>query len=68
MTNIEARIINFKKAVRNNKPKNFVRYKFLEYMKLYNDREDEPSIKEKIDHGELFRTYTDYMKSERRTE
>ena len=63
MSLLESKIINFKKAVRMNKPKNFVRYKFLEYMKIYNDREDESSVKEKIDHKELFKIY---MQSERR--
>lgn len=57
---LEAKIINFKKAVRNNKPKNYVTFKFNEYMKEYDS--DTRTLMEKLNHHDLFMEYCNYMK------
>lgn len=63
MTTIEAKIINFNKAIREKKAKNYVRFKFIQYMKEY-DSLEEIDVKTKIQHRELFEKYCDYMRKD----
>lgn len=56
---LEIRIINFKLAMKRNKPKNVVRYKFRKYMEEYDEMEK--TIGDKIRHRELALDYFRYM-------
>lgn len=56
---LEVRIINFKKAMREEKPKSVVRYKFRKYMEEYDAKEKD--VLDKIRHRDLFLDYLRYM-------
>ena len=61
---IDILIINFKKAIRESKPKSYVQYKFTEYLREYNSKE-----KDKLDeqiHRNLKNDYFRYMSSGRK--
>lgn len=57
---IDAKVINFKKAIREKKAKSFVYERFQEYLDKY-DQLSDPSIREKLNHRDLFILYTNYM-------
>jgi len=59
---LEAKVINFKKAIRDNREKSIIKYKYIEYMKVYDS--DERTLKEKLDHHDLFYMYCEYMKND----
>jgi len=53
------KLVNIRLAMKKGKSKDVVRYKFKEYMKLY-DEKDKDTI-DKIMHRELFYDYLRYM-------
>jgi hypothetical protein len=61
MTLLEAKVINFKNAIREKKSKHIVTFKYTEYMKVY-DNIDNKTLKEKLDHHDLFYMYCEYMR------
>lgn len=62
---LEARIINFKKAIRQGKSKSIVKFKYLEYMKEYDELAGEQTVGDKVRHKDLFNDYCRYMKGEK---
>jgi hypothetical protein len=58
--NLDARIINFKKAVRQGRSKKIIEYKFIEYKKEY-DLEVR-TIRDKLNYHDIFLEYCNYMK------
>lgn len=58
---LEIRILNLEKAMRENKPKNVVRYKFRKYMEEYDNKEK--NVIDKIRHRDLSLEYFKYMLS-----
>lgn len=61
-TNIEAKIINFKRAIRLKKPKKYIEYKFLQYTREY-DNLDPKDVTDKQRHRDLFNDYIRYISS-----
>jgi hypothetical protein len=57
---IDAKVINFKKAIREKKAKSFVYERFQDYTDEY-DQLSDPTIREKLNHRDLFFLYTKYM-------
>lgn len=60
---IDDKINNFKRAIQLNKPKNFVQFKFIQYMREYDKLED-IDVKIKLQHRELFEKYCEYMRKD----
>jgi hypothetical protein len=60
MNNIDEKIINFKKAIKENRSKSFVYERFQEYLDQYDQMAD-PSLSRKLSHRDLFLDYTRYM-------
>jgi hypothetical protein len=58
---LDAKIINFKKAIREKKAKSFVYERFQDYIDEY-DQLSDPTIYQKMDRRDLFFDYTRYMK------
>ena len=57
--NLEIRIINFKLAIRENRAKGVVRYKFRKYMEAYDNKDKD--VIDKITHRDLSLEYFRYM-------
>jgi len=57
---IEIRILNFKLALRENKPKSVVKYKFRKYCEEYDEMEGKNVI-DKVTHRDLSMEYFKYM-------
>ena len=43
-------------------PKEIVKERFIDYCKYYDNMVRHPTLRQKIDHRELFYKYTEYMK------
>jgi len=57
---LETRIKKLRNAIKENRAKEVIEYKFNEYMKDYDNKEK--SINDKIRHRELFQEYFKYMR------
>jgi hypothetical protein len=56
-------IVNFKLAVRHKKPKAEVREKFMQYTNAYDEKAGDLTIRDKLEHRDLFNMYVSYMAS-----
>ena len=58
---LEREIINFKMSIRKKEPKSIVCDKFLEYTRAYDEMGGEKTIRDKLEHRDLFNLYCKYM-------
>jgi hypothetical protein len=62
---LEKEIINFKMSIRKKEPKHIVKQKFFEYTRGYDELAGEKTVRDKLEHKDLFNMYCRYMASSR---
>lgn len=58
---LEAEIINFKMSIRKKEPKSIVCKKFLTYSNAYDELAGQKTVRDKLEHKDLFNMYCHYM-------
>ena len=58
---LEKEIINFKMLIRHKEPKKEVAKKFLEYSNAYDELSGDKTVRDKLEHKDLFNMYCRYM-------